>query len=80
MNDGFYNMLRKLNTQFLTCLLLFYRHRDEFKERFKDNHPYEKSLFHGCKGESIDAIINQNFNRAYAGVNGKLIVFYLLSK
>ncbi|CAF4331298.1 unnamed protein product, partial [Rotaria sordida] len=30
----------------------------------------EKKLFHGCRQESVDLIINSFFNRSFAGVNG----------
>ena len=31
----------------------------------------EKQLFHGCKGEVIQNIYYQGFNRSFAGANGK---------
>ncbi|CAF1546872.1 unnamed protein product [Didymodactylos carnosus] len=51
--------------------LQYSAHRDEFKQRFNDN-SCERSLFHGCRDVTINSIINENFNRAYAGVNGRL--------
>ncbi|UJR08142.1 hypothetical protein I4U23_012418 [Adineta vaga] len=43
-------------------------HRDEFTQRHKQ--PDERLLFHGCNKTSAEKIINECFNRAFAGVNG----------
>ncbi|CAF0989356.1 unnamed protein product [Adineta ricciae] len=43
-------------------------HRDEFTQRYTQ--PDERLLFHGCNKVSADKIINECFNRAFAGVNG----------
>ncbi|CAF1007839.1 unnamed protein product [Adineta ricciae] len=43
-------------------------HRDEFTQRYAQ--PDERLLFHGCNKVSADKIINECFNRAFAGVNG----------
>ncbi|CAF1115474.1 unnamed protein product, partial [Didymodactylos carnosus] len=45
-------------------------HRDEFKERFNNNFN-EKLLFHGSTDTVADQIVNECFNRSFAGVNGR---------
>ncbi|CAF4968283.1 unnamed protein product, partial [Rotaria magnacalcarata] len=37
---------------------------------FSSKKDTERKLFHGCRQESIDLIINSFFNRSFAGVNG----------
>ncbi|CAF3851388.1 unnamed protein product [Rotaria sordida] len=39
---------------------------------FSSKKETEKQLFHGCRQESVDLIINSFFNRSFAGVNGTL--------
>ncbi|CAF4582707.1 unnamed protein product [Rotaria sp. Silwood1] len=43
-------------------------HRDEFTQRYTQ--PDERLLFHGCSSESADKIVQECFNRAFAGANG----------
>jgi O-acetyl-ADP-ribose deacetylase (regulator of RNase III) len=43
-------------------------HWKDFKKRL--NEDTEKRLYHGCPDSSADAIIQDCFNRSYAGVNG----------
>ncbi|CAF0879818.1 unnamed protein product [Didymodactylos carnosus] len=46
-------------------------HRDEFDQRYnKQNMINEKLLFHGCPNVSADKIIQECFNRSFAGING----------
>lgn len=44
-------------------------HRDDFKKRLDMN--TEKFLYHGCSSMAADCIINEYFNRSFAGKNGK---------
>ncbi|CAF2225875.1 unnamed protein product [Rotaria magnacalcarata] len=67
---GKYTEIRKIERiQNERWFLQYSAHRDAFKQRFNGS-PYEESLFHGCTDVTVDSIINENFNRAYAGVNG----------
>ncbi|CAF1061968.1 unnamed protein product [Didymodactylos carnosus] len=67
---GKYTEIRRIERiQNERWFLQYSAHRGEFKQRFNDS-SYEKSLFHGCTDVTVNSIINQNFNRAYAGVNG----------
>ncbi|CAF4678828.1 unnamed protein product, partial [Rotaria socialis] len=67
---GKYTEIRKIERiQNERWFLQYSAHRDAFKQR-SNGSPYEKSLFHGCTDVAVDSIINENFNRAYAGVNG----------
>ena len=43
-------------------------HRDAMNERLKEN--TERRLFHGCSETAANSIIEECFNRAFAGVNG----------
>ncbi|UJR31949.1 hypothetical protein I4U23_019422 [Adineta vaga] len=43
-------------------------HRDEYKRRYGNLD--ERLLFHGCTGISANQIIQECFNRSFAGVNG----------
>ncbi|CAF4234320.1 unnamed protein product, partial [Rotaria sp. Silwood2] len=43
-------------------------HRDAMNERLKED--TEKILFHGCNEDSANSIVEECFNRSYAGVNG----------
>ena len=43
-------------------------HREDFRKRL--NVDTEQRLFHGCAAESANAIIEDNFNRSFAGKNG----------
>jgi hypothetical protein len=45
-------------------------HRDDFKKRLEMN--TEKFLYHGCSDMAADRIIEEYFNRSFAGKNGKL--------
>jgi hypothetical protein len=47
-------------------------HRDDFKKRLNMN--TEKFLYHGCSDMAADSIIEEYFNRSFAGKNGKLNV------
>jgi hypothetical protein len=44
-------------------------HREAMDERLKQEN--EKKLFHGCNEQAANSIIEECFNRAFAGVNGK---------
>lgn len=44
-------------------------HRQEFIKRLGD--PNEKRLYHGCPHNAADSIIENWFNRSYAGINGE---------
>jgi hypothetical protein len=50
-------------------------HQDDFKKRLKMN--TEKFLYHGCSDMAADSIIEEYFNRSFAGKNGKLNVLFL---
>ena len=43
-------------------------HSKDFQKRL--NADTEKRLYHGCPEDAANAIINDGFNRSYAGVNG----------
>ncbi|CAF4224636.1 unnamed protein product [Rotaria socialis] len=43
-------------------------HREDFKRRYPNT--VERLLFHGCPSTSADQIIQECFNRSFAGVNG----------
>ncbi|CAF3295032.1 unnamed protein product [Rotaria socialis] len=45
-------------------------HRDDFTQRYGKSE--ERRLFHGCSSTSADKIVQECFNRAFAGVNGTL--------
>ena len=47
-------------------------HRDDFKKRLNMN--TEKFLYHGCSDMSAESIIEEYFNRSFAGKNGNLSV------
>ncbi|CAF3583212.1 unnamed protein product [Rotaria sp. Silwood1] len=56
-------------------------HRDEFTQRYTQ--PDERLLFHGCSSESADKIVQECFNRAFAGANvmyGQGVYFHEHSK
>ena len=44
-------------------------HEDDFQKRLKKD--TIRTLYHGCPEDSAAAIINNGFNRSFAGVNGK---------
>ena len=44
-------------------------HRDDFQKRLQMN--TEKFLYHGCSDDAADSIINEYFNRSFAGKNGE---------
>ena len=43
-------------------------HSEDFRKRLDVD--TEQRLFHGCSEESAVAIVDDNFNRSYAGKNG----------
>lgn len=47
-------------------------HRKDFRKRL--NIDTERRLYHGCSEKAANSIIEEGFNRSFAGVNGK---FYL---
>ena len=51
-------------------------HRKAMNERFKQEN--EKQLFHGFNKKSADSIVEECFNRSYAGINGKFINYLLI--
>lgn len=44
-------------------------HRDDFQKRLQMN--TEKFLYHGCSETAADSIIDEYFNRSFAGKNGE---------
>ncbi|UJR14781.1 hypothetical protein I4U23_001769 [Adineta vaga] len=48
-------------------------HREDFKRRYEKLD--ERQLFHGCTGTATSQIIENCFNRSFAGVNGNLFGF-----
>ncbi len=44
-------------------------HHTDFKRRL--NMDTEKNLYHGCPQQAANSIIEDGFNRSFAGVNGK---------
>ena len=46
-------------------------HRQDFKKRL--NEDTEKRLYHGCPQEAANLIMEDCFNRSFAGVNGKFM-------
>ncbi|CAF3166024.1 unnamed protein product, partial [Rotaria sp. Silwood2] len=47
-------------------------HRDDFIQRYTQ--PDERLLFHGCNSISADKIVQECFNRAFAGVNARVLI------
>ncbi len=47
-------------------------HRDEYRRRYGNLD--ERLLFHGCLGTSANQIIQECFNRSFAGVNGMKLI------
>jgi len=56
-------------------MLQYDAHREDFKQRY--NRPDERSLFHGCSNASADKIVQECFNRSFAGANGKNHTLYV---
>lgn len=52
-------------------------HREAMNERLKQE--TEKQLFHGCNEQAANSIVEECFNRSYAGVNGKYINYILIN-
>lgn len=50
-------------------------HKREFEKRLKTD--TEKRLYHGCPEKAANAIMDEGFNRSFAGVNGKFIYLYM---
>ncbi|CAF3979760.1 unnamed protein product [Rotaria sp. Silwood1] len=48
-------------------------HKEDFERRLKKN--TEKSLYHGCPEQAANLIIEDCFNRSFAGKNGTLYGF-----
>ncbi len=51
-------------------------HDKDFKRRL--NTDTEKRLYHGCPEQAANSIIEDCFNRSFAGVNGKFITVVLV--
>lgn len=50
-------------------------HSHNFKTRL--NTDTERSLYHGCPEHAINSILEDCFNRSFAGVNGKVNFFLI---
>ena len=51
-----------------------YAARKKIMEKENPRIQNERQLFHGCKGEVIQNIYHQGFNRSFAGANGKCCI------
>jgi hypothetical protein len=52
-------------------------HHEDFKKRLSTD--TEKRLYHGCPEQAANSIIEDCFNRSFAGVNGRFHVCSLPS-
>ncbi|CAF0928899.1 unnamed protein product [Adineta ricciae] len=68
MNGHYTKILRIERIQNERWYKQYAAHRDEYKRRYSNLD--ERLLFHGCIGTSADHIVQECFNRSFAGVNG----------
>ena len=68
MQGNYTEIVRLERIQSERWYMQYVAHRKEFKRRLGID--TEKRLYHGCMLHSVDPIINDCFNRSYAGVNG----------
>ncbi|CAF4280203.1 unnamed protein product, partial [Adineta steineri] len=68
MNGHYTNIIKIERIQNERWYKQYAAHREEYKRR--DGNLDEKLLFHGCLNASSNQIIQECFNRSFAGVNG----------
>ncbi|CAF0879399.1 unnamed protein product [Adineta ricciae] len=68
MNGHYREILRIERIQNERWYKQYAAHRDEYKRRYGNLD--ERLLFHGCIGTSANQIVQECFNRSFAGVNG----------
>ena len=77
--NGKYSMIIKMERiQNERAYIQYMAHKRDFHRRLGQE--TEKQLYHGCPENAADAIIDDCFNRSFAGVNGKLLFVKCHSK
>ncbi|CAM4776475.1 unnamed protein product [Rotaria magnacalcarata] len=70
MKNKYTNIMKIERIQNVRWYKQYAAHRDEFTQRYGKSE--ERRLFHGCSSTSADKIVQECFNRAFAGANGIL--------
>ena len=73
MKGNYAEIVKLERIQNETWYMQYMAHWKSFKKRL--NEDTEKRLYHGCPDTSTDPIIQDCFNRSFAGVNGKCLFF-----
>ena len=76
MTDNYSEILKLERIQNERWYMQYVAHRKDFKKRLGID--TEKRLYHGCPEHSTDPIIEDCFNRSYAGVNGTFFFIKML--
>jgi hypothetical protein len=70
MKGSYTNIIRIERIQNQRWYMQYLAHSQDFKGRLKTD--TEKRLYHGCSDVAASSIIEDCFNRSFAGVNGEL--------
>jgi hypothetical protein len=76
MKGNYTNIIRIERIQNERWYMQYLAHSRDFKRRL--NTDTEKRLYHGCPEQAANLIIEDCFNRSFAGVNGKFNLCYFL--
>jgi len=74
MKGKFKNIIKIERIQNERWYFQYLVHKKEFFKRL--NHNTEKRLYHGCPEKVLNSIIEDCFNRSFAGVNGHFIIYF----
>ncbi|CAF0838552.1 unnamed protein product [Adineta steineri] len=70
MTNKYTQIIKLERIQNLRWHMQYMAHWEDFRKRLNKN--TEKRLYHGCPSSAADSIIQDCFNRSFAGVNGTL--------
>lgn len=73
MKGKYVQIVRIERIQNERCYMQYLAHLVDFNKRL--NMDTERRLYHGCPQDAANSIINDGFNRRFAGVNGKFCLF-----
>jgi len=73
MKGNYTRIIRIERIQNERWYMQYLAHSRDFKRRL--NADTEKRLYHGCPERAANSIIEDCFNRSFAGVNGKFMTF-----
>jgi hypothetical protein len=74
MKDKYTQIIQIERIQNKRWFIQYLAHSRDFKRRLKND--TEKRLYHGCAQQAANSIIEDCFNRSYAGAHGELCLVF----